>query len=232
MLAEAMGYHRQWKELKRKHKREKDLLKDEFLSGISRNDRFYPIIPLVVYYGTEHEWDACNSLYEFLGESLPDELKKHVNNYKITLFDYHDCDNFEQFDTEIGTLFEFLKSSKDKNELMNIIKKNQQRYTHVDSETGNLIRVLTNNRALDNYCEEPERGEWNMCKAFEDYRLEGKLEGKLEERVAFIRKKYNKGMDAEDISDLLEIDINEVERIISLFCEYPDEDDLFIVRNC
>ncbi len=43
-----------------------------------------------------------------------------------------------------------------------------------------LIRVLTKNKGLCKYQEETEGGEIDMCKAFEDYKLEGRREGKLE----------------------------------------------------
>ncbi|MCM1171279.1 MAG: hypothetical protein NC393_04040 [Clostridium sp.] len=49
-------------------------------------------------------------------------------------------------------------------------------------ETGSLIQVLTKNKGLYKYQVEPEGGEIDMCKAFEDYRLEGKLEGRQEGR--------------------------------------------------
>lgn len=32
--------------------------KDEFLSGIAKDEKFIPIITLVVYCGTEHGWDS------------------------------------------------------------------------------------------------------------------------------------------------------------------------------
>lgn len=51
MLSESIGYHKQWKQKKREHERAKDLKgsKDEFLSGVRQNEKFTPIITLVVY---------------------------------------------------------------------------------------------------------------------------------------------------------------------------------------
>lgn len=87
MQMEAMGYYRQWKKYKREHERNKDTSNDEFLSGIKKSDSFYPIVPVVIYYGTEREWDANISLHDFLGAGLADDIKTYINNYKINLFD-------------------------------------------------------------------------------------------------------------------------------------------------
>lgn len=56
---------------------------------------------------------------------------------------------------------------------------------------------------------------FEMCKAFEDYRLEGKLEGKLEQLVEMICKKLLKNKTAETIAGELDQDLAEVERIIA-----------------
>lgn len=180
MQMEAMGYYRQWKNYKREHERKKDTSKDELLSGIKKSDSFYPIVPVVVYYGTEREWDAGTSLYDFLGAGLSEDVKAYINNYKINLFDYHNYDSFEQFNTEVKSVFECLRYSNEADKFKRLLKENEERYRHLDMETGSLIQVLTKNKGLYKYQVEPEGGEIDMCKAFEDYRLEGKLEGRQE----------------------------------------------------
>ena len=56
---------RMWKgrlvHIRLRHDREKDLKigTDEFFSGMARDEKFVPVITLVVYCGTEHRWDAC-----------------------------------------------------------------------------------------------------------------------------------------------------------------------------
>lgn len=180
MQTESMGYHKQWKEHKREHVRKKDTSSDAFLSGIGKNDKFYPIVPIVVYYGMEHEWDASITLHDFLGDGLTDDEKEYVNNYKINLFDYHKYDSFEQFNTEVKSVFECLRYSNDADKFEKLLKENEERYRHLDAETGTLIRVLTKNKGLDEYQEKMEGREMDMCKAFEDYRMKGRQEGKLE----------------------------------------------------
>ncbi len=56
MLTEALAYDKQYKMKKAKHTRLKDLQNDEKLSGITKNDRFVPVIVIVVYFGAK-KWD-------------------------------------------------------------------------------------------------------------------------------------------------------------------------------
>lgn len=83
MLTESLSYHKQWKWKKAAHDREKDLSgdQDSFLSGISKGEKFIPVITLVVYCGTEHPWDGARCLYDLL--DIDDEMKEYVTNYRI-----------------------------------------------------------------------------------------------------------------------------------------------------
>ena len=53
-------------------------------NGKNRNQKPYPVITLVLYFGTKH-WSAGKSLYEVL--EIPKEIKKYVNDYKINLIE-------------------------------------------------------------------------------------------------------------------------------------------------
>ena len=56
-------------------------------------------------------------------------------------------------------------------------------------------------------------------------RREGRLEGELRKLVSQIRKKQLRGYQKEQIADLLEEDIQTVEKIIRMISAYPEEDD-------
>ena len=53
MLSESLGYHKQWKQKKESHENKKDLKtgSDEFFSGMGKDEKFMPVITLVVYCG-------------------------------------------------------------------------------------------------------------------------------------------------------------------------------------
>ena len=61
-------------------------------------------------------------------------------------------------------------------------------------------------------------------------RLEGQLEGELRKLVSLIRKKQLRGYQKEQIADLLEEDIQTVEKISRMISAHPEEDDQGICR--
>ena len=56
-------------------------------------------------------------------------------------------------------------------------------------------------------------------------RREGQLEGELRKLVSQIRKKQLRGYQKEQIADLLEEDIQTVEKIIRMISAHPEKDD-------
>ena len=70
-----------------KHRTDKDktdarLSEDEFLSRMKKEDRFTPVITVVIYYG-EKIWDGATSLHEML--DIPPEVEPYVNDYRMFL---------------------------------------------------------------------------------------------------------------------------------------------------
>lgn len=178
MLTEALNYQKQWKQKKRDHEREKDLGKetDAFLSGMAKDEKFIPVITLVVYCGTEHPWDGPRCLYDLL--DVDKELKKFVSNYKLNLYDCHEHDTFEEYKTGLRQLFEVVRYGKDKATLKKILEENRDIYSRIDSETRELIGVVGKVQLGEEYSilENGER-KYDMCKAFMDMKLEGIQEG-------------------------------------------------------
>ena len=76
------AYKRQYNINAQKHKENKTLQGDEYLSGMKKEDKFIPVITVVVYYG-EKPWDGAVSLWGIL--NLPEQMKKFVNDYKMSL---------------------------------------------------------------------------------------------------------------------------------------------------
>ena len=73
----------QWKEKRAVHVEAKDLRfgTDAFFSGMKKEEKFMPVITLVVYCGMEHPWDGARCLYELL--EIDEELKSFVTNYNL-----------------------------------------------------------------------------------------------------------------------------------------------------
>ena len=223
MLAEGMAYDRQRKKVNDKLRAEKKAVTpDEFISGMRKEDKFIPVITIVVYYGKEKPWDGARTLYELLDlQGTEEAIIPYISNYRLNLFDFHEYDSFEQFRTELRPFFEFLRYSSEKEVLKEKLDLHKEEYEKLSGQAKVLLTKLTNIREIPGVEEEAfERGEFSMCKAFEDMREEGKLEGKIEGRaeelIEMICKKLQKNKPAAMIAEELEKELSVVENIIKI----------------
>ena len=148
--------------------------------------KFFPIITLVVYFGTEHTWDGAKSLYELL--HIDDEMKPYVSDYKLNLYDCMAHESFAEYRTGLRQVFETVRFGKDKEKLKRIIKESAEAYSSIDSETREMIEVMANVKIPEEYGHTVhengvEERRYDMCQAIadmiEDGRMEGKIEGKI-----------------------------------------------------
>ena len=180
MLSESLEYRKQWKQKKRMHTAAKDFkYKDEYISGINKEEKLIPIITLVVYFGTDRKWDGAMCLHDLL--DIDDEIKKYVTNYRLNLYDCQEHDTFDEYHTGLRQVFEAVRYSKDKEKLKNIMEQNKEAYSKLGPDTKDMLEVVANIKIPDKY-KTVEDGEerYDMCKAFEDMRLEGYNEGEKE----------------------------------------------------
>ena len=175
MRLELAGYEKQSREAyagaRRKGVR---LTSDEFLSRMQKGERLTPVLTLVLYLGRDKPWDGARSLYELL--EIEEELKPFISDHKLNLYDYHEHSDFSVFKTENRALFEVLSCSGDKERMAQVLKQNPKEYSQLDRESIKAILGLIGETIeLDKIKETNEREEevYNMCKAFEDNRLEG-----------------------------------------------------------
>ena len=180
MKEEALGYEKQWKNQKYKHQLLKEKLdRHEFLSGMKREDKFVPIITLALYFGNDKAWDGAESLHELL--NIEDRLKPFVPEYKINIFDYHRYTDFSNFGQENKLLFELLSASNDKTKMADTLARNLKLCRQMDKDSISAIQGITGtNIDLANIQNEDRKDTYNMCKAFDDYKLEGYQEGRQE----------------------------------------------------
>lgn len=204
MLTESMAYDKQWKALKMKYERETTpesvelrtvesteaakavpLTPDEFLSGMRKEDLFTPVITIVIYYGKKKHWDGARTLHELLNvNGSAEKILPFISDYKLNLFDYHEHENFEQFHSELQSVFEFLRYSDDRKLLEEKINRQKEKYGQLSRPAKILLTKLTNIKKLSDITEENfEKGDFDMCKAFEDMKEEGRIEGRAQEII-------------------------------------------------
>lgn len=174
-------------------------------------EKFTPIITLVVYCGTEHPWDGARCLHDLL--DLDDDMKEFVTNYKLNLYDCHEHDTFDEYHTGLRQLFEVVRYSDDKEKLQKVMDENKAAYNNMDSETRELLEVVANIKIAREENRIMENGErkYNMCKAFQDM----KLEGMQEQLIKTVCIKLQKNKPASVIADELEEELPEIEKIIA-----------------
>lgn len=188
MQSEVMGYDTQRKEANRKNLEEGiKLVGDEYPSGMKKEQKLVPIITLVLYMGKDKLWDGARSLYEML--EVDEEIKPFVNDFKLNLFDYHDWKDFSRFKTANRLLFEALSCSSDKKKMEIILRENPE-YKVLDLESAKAIAGMLGVK-IDLDAVKVKDGEgkevYDMCKAFDDHKEEGRMEGEMQTFITVIK---------------------------------------------
>ena len=173
-------YYNQWKELKKKHGELKDLKSpEEFLSKMKREDIFYPVMHIIVYFG-EKPWTAARNMEELLHiERFPEELRKYFREKPLLIFSLRHFENPQWFHTDLRQVCEILRRTKDKIQLQNYIKENQKVFSSLPEDTYNLLTVMMGIRQLEQIKENvrTKKGDFDMCKAFDDMMTDSERRG-------------------------------------------------------
>ena len=194
---------------------------DEFLSKMYKGEKLTPIIILVLYMG-KRPWDGARSLYELL--EIEEELKPFISDHKLNLYDYHEHSDFSVFKTENRALFEVLSCMDDRGKMAEMLRSSQIRFSQLDQESVKAIRGITGAKFdLESikWINEEGREVYNMCKAFEDNRLEGVREGiqqgiqqGIRQNIKSLMKSLN--IPLEEAMKLLKIPLEDKEKYKSL----------------
>ena len=207
---DAAEYGKQAARIRKQVKQLKKKETAEFLSGFSKEDKLYPCITIVLYYGDD--WDGAKSLHDVIDfTGIPEELKKYVNDYPLHIFNVTKLENVDVFRTDLKQIFSFLKYAKDKSKLKELISSDPA-YQELDEEAYDMIAACTHAVRLISINKTYRKdGKVDMCQALEemlaDEREEGREEGREETLLIIIRKKIDKNMTLDMIADDLEEDI-------------------------
>lgn len=117
MLYDGLSYAEQIRQLKKKRKKGDKVNLDEFLSGMKKDDKLYPVSTLVFYYG-DKPWDGSVDLHGLLKKSenseLEEMIRKLIPNYHINLLDVNQIEDTSVYKTDLQTILEMLKYRRDK----------------------------------------------------------------------------------------------------------------------
>lgn len=95
------SYKKQYDSNAIKYRKKTGMSEDEYLSRMKKEDKFIPVITIVIYYG-EKPWDGAISLHGML--KIPAGLNKYVNDYRVMLIEarkhdlvFQNTDNIDLF---------------------------------------------------------------------------------------------------------------------------------------
>ena len=103
----------------------------------------YPVITLVLYFGYERRWNQPTTLYELLGDKLPDELKPFVSDYRINVCEvaWLDEETVQMFQSDFRIVADFFRQLR----INGDYEPSQDEITHV-REVLQLLSAITKNR--------------------------------------------------------------------------------------
>ena len=147
--------------------------KAEFLSGFHRDDKVLPVITLVVYWGAD-DWDAPVTLREMYPEGVDESILKYATDYKMNLISPAKMTDrqLDVFRSDLKAVLKFIKHSKDKTELANLVNNNQD-YKSLDRLAAQTISVCSGQNF--NFPVGEER--IDVCKAIDDMITDARNEG-------------------------------------------------------
>lgn len=193
MIYDALGYLKEYQQLSRENVGV-SRTKEEFLSGLTKEDRLHPIITIVLYY-SERPWDGPFSLSDMM--ELPEELGSIFSDYKMNLLQIRDSGKFHFKNQEVETVFSISREIFS-GEFEKI--KEQYRGINIKSELATVIGAITDSVELIEQAESSKEV-INMCKALERLQEDAAMENSKD----IIRKMLKKGCSAEEIRNMTEL---------------------------
>ena len=128
--------------------------------------------------------------------------------------------NLNDVSSELRAFLDYLGGKKSEDEYVQKLEKAVREAKRNRKWRHEYMTLLMRDQENQEIGEERGRREGRL-----EGRREGQLEGELRKLVSQIRKKQLRGYQKEQIADLLEEDIQTVEKIIRMISAHPEEDD-------
>jgi len=150
----------------------------EYRAQLNRGAERYPVVTLVLYFGTERHWDKARSLYEAL--DIPEDFKPYVQDYRINLFEiaYLDPETVLKFQSDFRIVADYFVQKRTNGDY----KPSAEKIKHVQAVLQ-LLRIMTNDYRFEEISNSYQEGEiTNMCEVLD--KIEAKARAQVNERVA------------------------------------------------
>ena len=203
MLYDSLGYLKEYQEITRIRKAERGkMTEDEFLSKMRKEDRFHPIISIVLYY-SEKSWDGPTCLKDMIVE-MPEEMERIFSDYKMNLVQIRESEQYTFHNEEVRAVFEISREIFNGN-----LDKINEKYRNRDltPELITVIGKITDSAELVRQGKIEEVA--NMCTALEKWEKENIERGTkrgIEKGIAkMVLALLNKGKTVEETADWLDL---------------------------
>ena len=210
MVYDALNYASQVKELAAINYKNKNYSNSqEFLSGLTKNDRLIPVITIVIFFGNS-KWDGPLSLHQMLDlEGIPKSLKDKIPDYKIMIIspDLLEKSDLKKMTSTAGYVLGAIKYSKNKKELNCYIEENKDVFEHFPAYAAAVVNEYCK---LEVKKEDIRKGEVNMCQAVIEIREEGIEEGIKQGIERMICNALLNQHSPEEIAEFMGVDLEEV----------------------
>jgi len=182
MVYDGLAYVQQVREIF-ENRQEMELVGEEFLSRLTKEDKLIPVVPIVFSCDLKG-WKASTDIHGMIDWSLYEEarhLQKLVPNYHFNLIDINDKSYIEKLKTDLQTIFTVVQYKQDRKKMRKYIEEqipslSRDVYYAIASIFGAGRKWKENINGIQ------ERREAKMSNALLELIEEGREEGRQEGR--------------------------------------------------
>ena len=196
------SYKKQKRDITRKNRQnQKNLKEGEFLYGLRKEDKLYPVVTFVLYTG--EDWDGATNLKGILDfNNIPEKLQKLVQDYSIHLINIREWKDTNVFQTDLKQVFDFIRYSENKDMLKALVEKDEN-FSNLREDTYDVIEKYGKVKGLNKEKYKGKDGKIDMCKAMDDWAKEereiGLREGHDSGIQFVVENMIKEGVEDEDI---------------------------------
>ena len=229
MLYDAMQYEKQVRQLAAAHRKKHDAAtSDEYLSGMSREDKITPVITLVINFGSKR-WDGPIRLHEMFSEQ-PDHILRLIPDYQVLLID-----PMSMADTDLGRLnsslrevLSYIKYQHDQEQMQRLLQEDN-RFSELERNAALVIQATTRtelnikpNAEVVDMCEAIRQmmessKQQGVLQGMQQGRLQGRQEGiqqgSREMQLQIARDMLNANMSMQQVAALTKLTLPEVQQL-------------------
>lgn len=239
MLLRIMGYDysvyaRQIEEIIAENKKNQ---KDAFVHKIFKGQKIKPVITFVLLYQSQEDDEMPSNLFEMIDFPEDEEVQMYIQNYKINIIHLGNLSNeqLDSFHSDFAFIAKYLNKHYNKKQLLSELKNQDTILIHPKDTLYTLASLTRDSRYLtvgDNVKE----GTSKMCEiadALEKMGYDkGVTSGKYQTLISLTCRKLEKGYSAAQIAEILEEEIDVIQKICDAATPYaPNYDVEQILAN-